>query len=148
MASISSNAVTIYNTASRQYLTAPSGMSLLLHICSSLNLHPPDLTSGVDPSDNALAEIYGGGPGSPGDPHTQFTIVKNSDNSIRYAPLPFFQSFSPASRQLQMKCFKRDAQFFAQQFPKRRLRNESAGRSCQWNNKRNSHPDVGIKWRR
>jgi hypothetical protein len=28
---------------------------------------------------------YGGVPGNPSDPHTQFTIIQNSDNSIRYA---------------------------------------------------------------
>jgi hypothetical protein len=47
-----------------------------------------DLTAGVNPVDNAgNAQVYGGVPGSPTDEHTQWIIIQNSDNSIRYSPL-------------------------------------------------------------
>jgi hypothetical protein len=87
MSSVGNNAVTIYNTASSSYLTAPSGIPLHSSLASSSHSQLPGLTFGADPSDNTLAQIYGAVPGNPGDTHTQFTIVKNSDNSIRYCLL-------------------------------------------------------------
>ncbi|KAH8748725.1 ricin B lectin domain-containing protein [Hyaloscypha sp. PMI_1271] len=73
ISAVSNNVVTIFNTASSSYLTAPSGLSL-----------------GQDPSNGTLATIYGSGPaGSPGDSYSQFTIVKNSDNSISFQSVAY-----------------------------------------------------------
>ncbi|KAE9364769.1 carbohydrate-binding module family 13 protein [Stipitochalara longipes BDJ] len=73
ISAVSDNVVTIYNPASSQYLMAPSG-----------------LTMGQDPSENSLAQIYGGGPtASPEDTHTQFTIVRNFDNSISFQSVAY-----------------------------------------------------------
>ncbi len=48
-----------------------------------------DLTAGVNPSGGADAEVYGAVPGNPEDPHTQWVLVTNSDNSVRYFSLSF-----------------------------------------------------------
>ncbi|PMD60463.1 carbohydrate-binding module family 13 protein [Hyaloscypha bicolor E] len=73
ISAVSNNVVTIFNIASSSYLTAPSGLS-----------------SGQDPSNSTLAIIYGSGStGSPGDSYSQFTIVKNSDNSISFQSVAY-----------------------------------------------------------
>jgi len=64
ISSVGNNLITIYNSASQSYLTAPAG-----------------LVSGPGSGGGAT---YGGVPGNPSDPHTQFTIIQNSDNSIRF----------------------------------------------------------------
>jgi len=55
------------NTQTDSYITAPG-----------------NLTAGINPP-NELASVYGGVPGSAADPHTQWVIVLNSDNSISFS---------------------------------------------------------------
>ncbi|CZR69743.1 uncharacterized protein PAC_19643 [Phialocephala subalpina] len=72
MASVDNGAVIMYNTQTKSYITAPS-----------------NLTAGTNPPNTDDAGLYGGVPGDPSDAHTQWVIVPNSDNSIRYSPLSY-----------------------------------------------------------
>jgi len=57
------------NTQTNSYITAPN-----------------NLTAGVNPSNSATdASVYGGVPGTPADPHTQWVMTTNPDNSVSFS---------------------------------------------------------------
>ncbi|KAE9372629.1 carbohydrate-binding module family 13 protein [Stipitochalara longipes BDJ] len=68
LSSVSNNVFTIYNSASQSYITAPLG------------LDSPLVYGGP---------TYGAVPGNPSDPHAQFTILENSDNSISFQSVAY-----------------------------------------------------------
>ncbi|PMD38002.1 carbohydrate-binding module family 13 protein [Hyaloscypha variabilis F] len=64
---IKSGFVAIVNTQTSSYITAPD-----------------NLTAGENPT-TGNAQVYGGVPGSPTDPHVLWSILQNSDNSISFS---------------------------------------------------------------
>jgi hypothetical protein len=95
ISSVGNSLITIYNTASQSYLTAPAGTFSHSPAALSLHSHFLGLVSGPGSGGGAT---YGGVPGNPSDPHTQFTIIQNSDNSIRYACV--FPPFSSSANKM------------------------------------------------
>jgi len=74
------------NTQTSSYITAPSSLSSPPTTSSLSRSQLLDLTAGINPIGNSGdARVYGGVPGNPADAHTQWVIVPNSDNSIRYS---------------------------------------------------------------
>ena len=104
ISSVGDNLITIYNSASQSYLTAPAGM--LSRSPAALSIHSQFLGLASGPGSGGGA-TYGGVPGNPSDPHTQFTIIQNSDNSIRYACVssPFSSSANRMVQRFQSNAY-------------------------------------------
>ncbi|RDW62433.1 hypothetical protein BP6252_11866 [Coleophoma cylindrospora] len=70
IASVGNGAITIMNLQANSFITAPN-----------------NLTVGANPLNNAAADaaVFGGGThGSPADPHLQWFLIRNSDNSVSF----------------------------------------------------------------